>query len=371
MDITRRSVLETGAVALASAPLVGRAAPTHSLKILVLGGTNFLGPAVVEAALARGHEVTLFNRGKTNPDLFPKLEKIRGDRDIEHRDLSGLEGSRKWDTVIDVWPSNPHMPAATAKLLLDRTDRYIYISTVVTYKDLTKPNVIETDPLYDDLTNAAAWYEFDKSQSERAIYAICGDKATTLRPPILSGYRQDSDTLRFWLVRLARGGRVIAPGDGSDPVEFSSIRDVGAFAVHAAENNLSGPYNVIGPGAKRMTFREMLEGFNAALGNKAELVWMDTDFLAKNGIRFWTNLPAFMPLDHVKNKGFMQVSNAKAVTAGMTFQGLATIATDEMRWFRDTMPADHDFGIGASDKGFPHAKELEILQAWDRRRKAA
>jgi len=370
MYVARRSILQTGLAALASAPFAGRAAPARSLKILVLGGTYFLGPAVVEAALARGHEVSLFNRGKTNPDLFPKLEKIRGDRDVENRDLSGLGDTRKWDAVIDVWPSNPHMPAATAKLLADRTDRYIYISTVVSYKDLTKPGVVETDPLYDDLTNAASWYEFDKAQSERALYSILGDKATTLRPPILSGYRQDSDTLRFWLVRLARGGRVISPGDGSDPVEFTSIRDVGAFAVHAAENNLSGPYNVIGPSGKRMTFREMLKGFNAALGNKAELVWIDNDFLAKNGVRFWTNLPAYMPLDRVKNKGFMQVSNTKAVAAGMTFQSLGTIAADEMRWFKETMPADYDFGTDKSNKGFTRVHELEILKAWDSRSKA-
>jgi 2'-hydroxyisoflavone reductase len=363
--LTRRAAMAGAVAAYGSA---ARAAAGRR-RLLVLGGTFFLGPAIVQSALDRGHEVTLFNRGRTNPGLFPGLERIRGDRDPERPDLGGLAGERRWDAVIDVWPSNPHTVARTAALLKDRTDRYLFISTIVAYRDLKPAGVAEDAPLFDDVTDAASWYEFDKANSERAVDQIYGPRATVLRPPILAGYRQDSDTFRFWAARIARGGEVLAPGDGRDPVQFTDVKDVGAFAVEAVERGLAGPYNVVGP-ERRTSMRALLEGMNAACGNRARLVWVPDAFLAAQGVRFWSDLPMYLPVARVRKPGFMQVSNARALAAGLRLRPLADTVADELKWFAAAFPG-REFGVAPSDKGMDRARELRVLEAWKAAQAAA
>ncbi|MBI3792574.1 MAG: NAD-dependent epimerase/dehydratase family protein [Gemmatimonadetes bacterium] len=344
-----------------------RALAQSPLKLLVLGGTNFLGPAIVEEAMARGHEVTLFNRGRTNPGLFPTLETLHGDRHPQSPDLRALAGTRSWDAVIDVWPSDPHMVAATARLLRDRVGHYGFISTTVAYKDLTKAGAVETDALADDLTDAAAWYEFDKAQCERVLGLIFGERQAVCRSHILAGYRNPSDAFRMWAVRLARGGEVLAPGDGSDPVQFTDVRDVAAFAVLLAETRASGAYNVAGPRRSVMPFGEFLGQLNEILGRRARLTWVAQPFLDAQGVRPFSDLAMWVPVRTSRRPGFMQVSTAKAQAAGLTFRPLEATTTDEMRWFRDTMPATYEFGVGASNKGFPAARERALLAAWHAR----
>lgn len=362
--LDRRQFL-SAAGALAASPLIGRAdEQPKSLKILVLGGTNFVGPAVVEVAVAHGHEVTLFNRGRTNPSLFPGLESLRGDRSPQSPNLRALDGRRSWDAVIDVWPSDPHMVAATARLLRERVGRYVFVSTTVAYKDLTRAGVTEDAPLFDDLTDAAAWYEYDKAQCERVLGAIFGDRYAVCRSHIINGYRNPSDAFRMWAVRIARGGEVLAPGDGTDPVQYSDVRDVAAFTVGLAERGLSGAYNVAGPALAPTTFREFLTTLNAALGQKADLVWVDAGFLEAHGVRPFSDVAMWIPVKTARRPGFMQISTAKARAAGLTLRPPRETAAEELRWFRETMPGDYEFGVGASNKGFPAVRERELLAAW-------
>ncbi|HEY4282989.1 MAG TPA: NAD-dependent epimerase/dehydratase family protein [Chthoniobacterales bacterium] len=364
--MNRREFLATTAGGLVSTIPIFAALtpPIRPKKILVLGGTYFLGPAVVQYALDQGHEITLFNRGKTNPGLFAAVEHICGDRDPHSPNLSRLQGTRKWDAVIDVWPSDPHVVAATARLLQDRVSRYVFVSTIVAYKDLRKIGVVESDPLFDDLTNAEAWYEYDKAQCERVLQQIYGERHSVCRSHIINGYGNDSDTFRFWLVRIDRGGEVLAPGDGTDPVQFTDVKDVGAFVLKVAANDLPGAYNVAGPIPGKLTFRQLIEQLNMFTGNKAKLVWVSDAFLQANHIEAFRTLAMWVPVQRARKPGFMQINQKKALDAGLTFRRIELTAEDELKWFRETMPRDYEFGVGKSNKGFPRARELELLAAW-------
>jgi 2'-hydroxyisoflavone reductase len=363
MQLDRRHFGIGAAATLVSAPLAARRGRPRPLKLLVLGGRNFVGPAIVERALASGHSVTLLNRGQTNPDLFPGLELIRADRDPERTDLTGLAGNRVWDAAIDVWPSDPRISEATASLLKDRVGRYLYISSVVAYKDLARIGASETDPLFDDPSNGDAWYEFEKAESERRLMAMLGERYSSVRPPVIAGWRQGSDSFRFWAARIARGGEVLAPGDGSDPVQFTDVRDIGDFAVTIIERNLIGAFNVVGPATSPIRFRDFLNALNRASGNKAKLVWVDRGFLEKRGVRPWVDLPLWRPLAIARRPGFMQVSSAKALSAGLRFRSIAQTAADELRWFGRSHPLDYDFGA-SNRASFSTAREQAVLAEW-------
>jgi 2'-hydroxyisoflavone reductase len=368
--LDRRQLIKSGMAAAALSLAPRPAAPRKlQLKLLVLGGTDFVGPAVVEEALEQGHEVTLFNRGKTNPELFPGVEKLRGDRNPMNPSLGALSGSRRWDAVIDVWPWEPHMVALTANLLRDRTERYLYISTVGAYKDLAPAGVTEDAPLFDDITDGAAWYEYGKAQSERVLMRIIGDRLTVCRPHIIGGYRQTGPEFPFWPVRIARGGDVFAPGDGADPVQYIDVKDVGRFTVRAVEKGLPGAYNVAGPRAEPTTMREWLEATNAAFGDRANLVWVSDDFIREKNLRHFSEIPIWLPRGRARKPGFHRVSTAKAIAAGLSFREIAQTAMDEVRWFRESRPPDFDFGSAASrGAGLSRQREAELLAEWARRR---
>ena len=168
----------------------------------------------------------------------------------------------------------------------------------------------------------------------------------------------------MWLVRIARGGNVLAPGDGTDPVQFTDVKDVGDFALSLAERERPGAYNVAGPTAGRMTFREFLEALNAATGTKANLVWVSEEFLQRHGVRPFSNLAMWIPVRAARKPGFMQINMTKALAAGLRFRPLQATAEDEFRSFKETMPRDYEFGTGKSNKGFSRARELELLAAW-------
>jgi len=369
MRLTRRafgsSLLAISAACSASIP----AAP-RKLKLLVLGGTYFLGPQVVDAALRSGHEVTLFNRGKTNPEMFPKLELIRGDRDAKSEDLSGLAGDRKWDAVIDVWPADADMSRRSGELLKDRVRRYIYVSSISAYTPLTVPGANESYPLITASPDPAE-YGYSKAETERRLQAIYGPRFASVRPPPIYGWRNDSDVLSFWAVRMQRGGDVAAPGDGTDPVQFTDVKDVGQWVVRVAERDLAGPFNAIGP-AHPMKFREYLEQIRAATGNRARLVWIPDDFLVAQGFGDFNDWPSYRPLKRTRVPGFFQQSNARAIAAGMTFRPLAHTVADELRWFPTYRGINFDFGGVGMPKdtpywlrsGIPRQRELALIEAW-------
>jgi 2'-hydroxyisoflavone reductase len=342
--------LYASALALAARPVL--LAGTRPKSILVLGGTDFLGPAFVESALADGHTVTLFNRGVTNPELFPNVEKLRGFRsaNLTDQNLSAL-GQRHWDAVIDVWPHDPTMIASSAELLKDRTQHYLYVSSISAYdeKELARPNTTE-DATLASWTGDASEYSRGKAESERRLRAILGDKLTIVRPGPIKGSRDDTPDLLIWLRRLRNGQPHIAPGDGTNYVEIVDVKDVADFLVLAIDRSLHGTFNLTG---RPILFREFLNTCKSATHSDAELIWIPETFLHQQGIapqpgvsNWFLNFPFWHP--EPDRLGFAQISSQKAFQAGWETRPLRDTALDYLMSFaslnnydfRDPLPAE-------------------------------
>ena len=255
--IKAAAIAGAGAALSASLPKVlarSSSGPAKPMKILILGGTSFLGPQIVEAAQARGHVLTLFNRGKTNPGLFPDVEKLHGDR---NGDLKSLEG-RQWDSVVDTSGFVPRLVTLSASLLAPNVKQYVFISTISVFGENLKPGTAENGPLAtmpdETSEDVPKYYGALKALCEKAADKAMSGRACNIRPGLIVGPGDKSDRYTYWPVRLARGGEVLAPGDGSDPIQYVDVRDLGAWVVTAVEKNLSGTYNATGP-EKKITMK--------------------------------------------------------------------------------------------------------------------
>lgn len=326
-------------------------------KILVLGGTNFLGPAIVEAALGRGHEPTLFNRGITRPELFPQVEKLRGERALESDDLAALEGERRWDAVIDVWPEESGLVERTARLLAGRTDFYFFCSSIAVYTDFSRPGLDESAPVHVD---DPGWYGGEKVLAEQAVEAHFPGRFGVARCHAILGPRDDGVSYHYWLRRLAQSDQILAPGTGEDRVQYVDVRDVAAWIVDCVESQRVGTYNLCGPSTP-LTFRAFLEGSREAIGSSARLVWVDADVLRDDhGVRSFSDLPLWAPLD--EDAGFYQISGAKAEAAGARYRPLVETARGAWDWYRSHFFRHTVFPLGG--QGLARDRELEILAAW-------
>jgi nucleoside-diphosphate-sugar epimerase len=334
-------------------------------RILVLGGTLFLGPAIVEAAVAEGHTVTLFNRGVTNPDLFPHLEKLRGFRsgDANDEDLAALS-RRHFDVIVDVWPNDPAIVASAAESLKGRAQHYLYVSSVAAYdsKEFTRAGIDENAPL-EAWNGPGRKYNRGKAESERRLHAILGDKLTIVRPGPIKGNRDTTPDLLTWLVRAQNGGRHIGPGDGSDPVELVDVKDVARFLVLAIDRSLYGTFNLTG---RPVCFREFLGACNAATRSDAQFIWMPQDFLHAHGLEtdvalgtFAGNFPFWRPIG--AHPGLYQVNSEKAFRAGWQTRVFQETALDCLTYFRSLGET-----LDWSDY-LPPEKEQQVLDAWAHR----
>ncbi len=385
MQSTRRQFLHrtlTGATALGIGvglpgllPAFGdesTAAPRRKLKLLILGGTRFLGPHTVEAALARGHEMTLFNRGKTNPHLFPRLEKLRGDR---YGDMSALKG-RKWDAVIDTFTYVPRVVEASARLLADAVGQYVVISSISVYPNYKVIGMTETAPVatlppeevarvktHRDVTGEN--YGALKALCEQAAERVMPGRVTNIRPGLIVGPRDPSDRFTYWPVRVARGGEVLAPGTPGDFVQFIDVRDLAAWIITCVENHVVGVYNADAP-AGSITMGRMLAACRSASGSSATFTWVPADFLAEHKVRPWADMPVWSPAvgDEI---GFGQVSTRKAVRCGLKFRPLEQTAGDTLRWFR-TLPEKRQAKLRT---GIKPEREKQVLAAWHARKPAS
>ena len=334
------------------------------LSILVLGGTGFLGPAIVEAALARGHTLTLFNRGKTRPEKFahtPGITFLRGNRDPRvDEGLAALEGGT-WDAVIDTSGYVPRIVKASAELLAPKVGQYVFISSISVYADLSKP-ATEASPVatIDDPTNEEVRKNYGalKALCEQAAEAALPGRALTIRPGLIVGTLDPTDRFTYWPVRLARGGEVLAPGDGSDPVQFIDVRDLAEFTVHALEEKLTGVYNATGP-AELLTMKRFLDETNAAVGGKAQLVWVPTPFLEEQKVSAWQDMPVWIPASG-ETASAGRVSVAKAVGKGLRFRSIADTAKATLAYYEALPPERKE----APRAGLPAAREQEVLAAW-------
>lgn len=286
-------------------------------KILVLGGTNFLGPAIVERALEAGHQVTLFNRGQTNTGLFPKLEKIRGNRQNNSQGgISALFGNRRWDAVIDVWPSEPSIVMPTARLLADRTEFYSFVSSIGAYADTSNPGTEESAPV----RMKEPGYGGDKARSEAGLSSLLETKLGIVRPCAIAGPRDDSLSFHYWLTRLKHHGPIVAPGNGNSPVELVDVRDVADWILQNVEVRRPGAYNVCG---LPISFKTFLEESRSAIQGHANIIWIDKRFLLKEGV-----CPSNLPMWALNDPGFEQVSSSKARRAGWKTRPLKQTAID-------------------------------------------
>ena len=367
MNRTRRTFVKTaaaagaGAVALASMPRTFGAPSGKAgtpLKILILGGTAFLGPQIVEAAQARGHVLTLFNRGKTNPGLFPDIEKLHGDRD---GDLKSLEG-RTWDAVIDTSGYVPRIVSMSATLLAPSVKRYLFISTISVFAEDIKPGTAEDGKLatVEDEKNEEVMKNYGalKALSEKAAEKAMPGRTWVVRPGLIVGPGDRSDRYTYWPVRVARGGEVLAPGAGTDPVQYLDVRDLAQWIDAGTEKELTGVYNATGPD-KPLTMKPFLDAVKKGVGGDARFTWVPASFLEQSKVRPWADMPVWIPSSG--DVGMTALDCSKAIGAGLKFRSAEETAKDTLAWYRKTVPEDRR---GTLKSGLSAEREAEVLKAW-------
>jgi len=376
---TRRDLLRlagAGALGLAARPSLAALtlaaepgeARTRPLRILILGGTGFTGPHQVRYALARGHQLTLFNRGREKKQWPAPVEELVGDRNTG--DLQALAG-REWDVCIDNPTTLPFWVRDAGQALKGRVKHYVFISTISVYASDAAPGQDETAPLaaykgQDPMKETIETLRKDieglygplKALSEREAEKWFPGTTTVIRPGLIVGPGDESDRFTYWPVRLDRGGEVLAPGDGSDPVQFVDARDLAEWTIRMAESRTLGTFNATGP-ATRLTMKGMVEGIRGAIGSKASLVWVPTPFLDQQKVSMWSDMPVWVPAAG-DTAGGSQRRVDKAIGAGLTFRPLAATARDTLAWFR-TLPAERQGKLRA---GLPAEREQQVLAAW-------
>jgi 2'-hydroxyisoflavone reductase len=328
------------------------------MNILILGGTKFLGRHIVDSALERGHSVTLFNRGKTNPGLFPSVETVLGDR--EH-DIAKLAG-REWDAVVDVAGYLPRIVRLSASGLERSVGRYVFISSISVYPDssLHKVGIDESDPvgkLEDETVEEITGETYGplKALCEKTVMDLYGERGLIIRPGLIVGPNDPTDRFTYWPVRVARGGDVLAPERPEVPVQIVDVRDLSAFIVQLIEKNASGIYNATGP-EYELTFGTMLETCKTVSGSDARFHWASAEFLKSHNIVEWSDMPVWVP-DNEDSRGFSRVDVSKAIRDGLTFRPLEDTVRDTLAW-ANTRPTDHAWRAGLTKE-----KEDEALAA--------
>lgn len=325
------------------------------MDVLILGGTVFLGRHLVEAALGRGHRVTLFNRGIHNPELFPDVEKIKGDRD---GDLSSLEG-RRWDAAIDTCGYVPRVVRASAGLLSDAVDHYTFVSSISVYSDDITPGADEdapvqelSDPTVEEVTGET--YGGLKALCEMAAEEEMPGRVFNVRPGLISGPHDPTDRFTYWPRRIYAGGEVLVPDRPERRVQFIDVRDLAAWIIEMAQEQQTGTYNATGPDYE-LTMGRFLEECGAVGGGGSEFVWVSEDFLLEREVEPFTELPLWVPRE---DAAMLAVDCGRAITAGLAFRSLPETVKDVLEWDRarsaDTEPA----------AGLRPEKERELLRAW-------
>lgn len=339
------------------------------MKILILGGTRFLGRAFVEEALKRGHEVTLFNRG-TNNEIFPEVEQLIGDR---NNDVSSLE-NRKWDVVIDTCGFSPHHIRNIGAVLKDNIKHYIFISSLSVYKDwiphhIKEDYIVEPEPSNEQV-KAVENGEISPYEYYGALKVLCEKEAEKYWPGrvlharvgLLSGMFDYTDRLPYWIQRVAKGGKVLVPGRKGRPVQVVDIKDVASFGLNMAENNKVGTFNITGPNDE-LTMEELLNTCKKVMNSDAEFVWVDESFMNEHKVEPWTEMPLWLPETFPLEgetkpwRGGFSISIERAVKAGLTFRSLEDTLTDVYEWMKSMDEWELKTGISVE-------REKVLLDKW-------
>jgi 2'-hydroxyisoflavone reductase len=328
------------------------------MKVLVIGGTGFVGRHLVRALTARGHDVTLFNRGRSGPDLFPGLKSIIGDREVSHEALRGL----RFDAAVDTNGRQPASVREAASVLHNQVGHYTFISSISAYAalqpggDISRPGSINEDSalasladhLYDDRT--VMTYGGRKAVCEQIVNEVFDNSALIVRPGLVVGPEDSTDRFTYWPVRYNEGGTILAPGTGSDDVRFIDARDLAIWLTKLIESGTRGTFNAVGP-ATPMTMRDMLTACADAAQAPSETIWVSEDFLSDHGVKPWSDMPVWAP-------GLIPIDNRKPVAAGLTFRPVAETALDTISWARSVrLQRPLQAGLSA-------AREAELLALW-------
>ena len=317
------------------------------MRVLVLGGTRFLGRAVVDALLEQRHEPTLFNRGLTNPGLYPDVEQLRGDRS---NDLSALAG-REWDAVLDVAAYFPDEVQRAVDVLRGRVGRYVFVSSISVYADHSIPQV-EGDAVHelgpgDETDDRPETYGARKAACERIAEAVFGETCLVVRPGLIVGPHDPTGRFTYWPHRVARGGDVLGPGSRDDPVQFIDVRDLAGWIVRATGAGFSGIFNATG---ETMRFADLLDECRQATGSDARFAWVPSKTLLDAGVEEWMGVPLW-----IVSPGWEAANRAavtKAVEAGLTFRPLVETVLSALH---EAEPVE---GVGLTPE-----RERELLAA--------
>lgn len=329
------------------------------MNILIIGGTRFLGRHLVDAALERGHKITLFNRGRSNPTLYPQLETIQGDRE---NDLGQLAATRSWDSVIDTCGYVPRIVRLSAQVLSGAVGQYVFISSISVYANTSKIGINESDPvgrLSDESVEEITGETYGplKALCEEAVEQNLPGRTLIIRPGLIVGPHDPTDRFTYWPVRVARGGDVLAPENPAVPVQIIDGRDLAHFTLQLIEQKATGIFNATGPDTM-LNLGTMLEKCRAVCANESVFRWAPVDFLAANNVQPWSDLPVWVP-DSPEDAGFSRVSIEKAVSAGLTFRPLEETIQDTLSWAA-TRPSDHAWRAGLVSE-----REQELLRLLD------
>jgi 2'-hydroxyisoflavone reductase len=387
MTTNRRQFLRvtaaaTGALGMGITPAPGRAdgsvaqpepaasSPPRKIRLLILGGTGFIGPHQVRYAVERGHDVTIFNRGRSAPGAFPGVEELIGDRAVNNYDA--LRG-RSWDAVIDnsasSGPTAPQWVREAAAVLKDSAGQYLFISTRSVYRDLSMVPATVNAPLLTP-QNTPNWtegqpytYGLGKALAEGEARRAFGERTTIVRPGLIVGPGDDTDRFTYWPVRIARGGEILAPGNGEvDRVQVIDVRDLCEWCVRLAEQKTSGTFMGIGP-ANGRSMAEMLYGIAAVTSAPLSWTWVPLEFLTQHRMRAYVEMPVWRP-PTPGNEGFARFDLTREVAAGLTFRTLADTALATLEFHR-SRPAERQARLRA---GATAEREVEVLRAWHARR---
>jgi 2'-hydroxyisoflavone reductase len=334
------------------------------LKILVLGGTQFIGVHMVELATQRGHTVTLFNRGKTNTDLFPQLEHLKGDRDAQ---LDSLKG-RKWDAVIDDSGYYPRHVKLSAELLAPNVQRYLFISSIAAYASFAKPNTEDSalGKLADETTETldGGAYGPLKALCEKAAETAMPGRVTVVRPGVIVGPRDPTDRFTYWPARAARGGDMVCPGTPKDRIQFIDSRDLAALVISLIEKQTVGIFNAVSPPGM-FTMGDLVQASIAAANTQAKpaaaprAVWVPAQFLGKEKVQPWSDMPIWVP-EIGDYAGTPETSVAKAVKAGLTIRPMQTTVNDTLAWHLQRPEAER----AKLKAGLTPEREQALLASW-------
>jgi len=361
----KRSVATAGAFALSGRSTSLFAEKTAKpMRILILGGTGFTGPYQVQYALSRGHKVTTFNRGKTHPGELPgEVEQLIGDRNGK---LDALK-DRQWDIAIDNPTTLPAWVRDAAQVLKHNVERYVFISTISVYGDAkTGPDEDAPTEKYEgadpyketlEAMKAGGYKTYGplKALSEKEAEKWFPGKTLIIRPGLIVGPRDETDRFTYWPVRIDRGGELLAPGSPDDPVQFIDARDLAEWTIRMAENRETGTYNATGP-AKPLGIGGMLDEIKAALKSNAPLTWVTEDFLTRQKVEPWSDMPVWTG----KESGLARAKIDRALSKGLTFRPLGETARDTLAWFK-SQSQDRQ---SKSRAGLTPERETEVLVAW-------